>query len=108
LKPGRTRWDGKVKRKFKTLGAIAVLRKSTLPSEKGIKVYDKTNLVDPVNPSVVLGSKNHITKGLYAGSIRVALKKFGSFEEGDPKLFDLKKELDFIKKLHKCDNILDM
>jgi hypothetical protein len=87
---------------------MAALRKNTLPSEKEIKIYDKTDLVDPVNPSVVLGSKNHITKGLYASYTYVTLKKIGSFEKGDSKLFDLKKELDFVEELRKSDNILDM
>ena len=62
--------------------------------------------VDPIYSSVAFGSKKHITRGLYAGYDRVALKKIGKFDDDDPKLFDLKKELDFIKKLNKCNNIL--
>ena len=70
-----------------------------------LRKHDKSKHVDPKNSSVAIGSENLITKGLYDDEERVALKKIGRFEEGDPKLYELKRELDFIKKLNKCDYI---
>jgi hypothetical protein len=85
-------------KKFK--GVTAALRKN-----KEIKICEN---VGPMYSSVTFGSKNHITKGLYAGYDRVALKKIGKVEEGDPRLFNLRKELKFVKKLNKCNNIVNM
>ena len=71
-----------------------------------LKKYDVSKVVEPIKTSPTYGSKKHVTRGYYAGYGRVALKKIGRFEDDDPKLFDLKKELDFIKKFEKCNNIL--
>ena len=87
---------------------MVVLNKNVLPSEKAIKSYDiSKNIEENIEEtSVVFGSKNHVTKGSYV-DFPVAIKKIGCFEHGDPKLFDLKEELDYIKNL-KCYNILQM
>ena len=85
---------------------MVVLRKTVLPAEKAIKTHDISKNVEKINPPVVSGSKNHVTKGLYVDSACVAIKKIGSFERGDPKLLDLKKELEFIKKINNCVNTL--
>jgi hypothetical protein len=71
-----------------------------------LRKYD-VKLVEPTISSAAFGSKNHITKGYYAGYERVALKKIEKFKD-DSKFIDLKKELDFIKKLNKCDNTIYM
>ncbi len=83
------------------------LKKSLSSSENDIKDCEiPSNHVDPVNPPVVIGSKNHITKGIYAYYYYVAEKNVGKFEKYDPKLLELKREVLFIKEICECENIL--
>ncbi|RIA81078.1 kinase-like domain-containing protein, partial [Glomus cerebriforme] len=67
----------------------------------------KLDFIKPIVPSVTVGSKHHITKGFYA-STSVAIKVVGNFESGDPKLLELKNEIEFLKNFHNCDHILDV
>ena len=101
------RWNGKVKKKFKAFGKMVTLRKSILLPEREFSTYDISGRVEPVNPPVLCGSKNHITKGIYADCAYVALKEVGDFEKGDQRLVELAKEMDFIKKLDNK-NILEV
>ncbi|CAG8723006.1 758_t:CDS:2, partial [Funneliformis caledonium] len=60
---------------------------------------------DDENSSVVPGSKN-IKKGLYMYSASVAEKVVGKFEKNDPKLNELQDEINYLKSLSECENIL--
>ncbi|RIA78707.1 hypothetical protein C1645_842554 [Glomus cerebriforme] len=107
-KSDRTGWNGKIKKKFKAIAKMASLRKSVSIFEKEIRPYElKLDFIKPIVPSVTVGSKHHITKGFYA-STSVAIKVVGNFESGDPKLLELKNEIEFLKNFHNCDHILDV
>ncbi|CAI2179765.1 11473_t:CDS:2 [Funneliformis geosporum] len=102
-----TGWNGKIRNKIKVLAKVVTLKKSLSTSEKEMKDCEIPSYhVDPVNPPVVLGNKNHVKKGTYAYHHSVAEKLVGKFERDDPKLLELKKEISFMKEMSKCENIL--
>ncbi|CAG8473259.1 11444_t:CDS:2 [Rhizophagus irregularis] len=104
-KSGRVGWNGKIKKKIKAFAKMANIRKSVTAYEKEIKICEiKSDFVEPLEPPVVVGST---IKGTYVSSL-VAIKAVGTFEKSDPKLLDLKKEIDLLKSFSKCHHILDV
>ncbi|CAG8637660.1 16027_t:CDS:2, partial [Funneliformis mosseae] len=105
---------GVTKRKFKAAAKMLILYKSIsppsskmdceIPSSK-LDCEIPSYLVDTENSSVVPGSKN-IKKGLYMYSASVAEKVVGKFEKNDPKLNELQDEINYLKRLSECENIL--
>ncbi|CAI2183095.1 127_t:CDS:2 [Funneliformis geosporum] len=92
------------KRKFKTAARMLILYKSISPSSK-MDCEIPSYLVDTENSSVAPGS-NKIKKGLYMYSTSVAEKLIGKFEKNDPRLLKMQEEIDYLKKLSECENIL--
>ncbi len=92
------------KNKFRAAVKMLVLYKSLNSPTKDLEI--PSHLIDPVDPPVVIGSKKHIKKGLYAYSISVAEKVIGKFEKSDPNLLKLRDEILFLKKISECEHIL--
>ncbi|CAI2179069.1 11793_t:CDS:2 [Funneliformis geosporum] len=92
------------KRKFKTAARMLILYKSISQSSK-MDCEIPSYLVDTENSSVVPGS-NKIKKGLYMYSTSVAEKLIGKFEKNDSRLLKMQEEIDYLKKLSECENIL--
>jgi hypothetical protein len=86
---------------------MVTLKKTVSASEKEIKTCEiKSDFVYPME-SPIVGSKSHITKGIYATK-HVAIKEVGNFEKDNLKLLELKREVEFMKNFRKCDHILDV
>ncbi|CAG8685029.1 12797_t:CDS:2, partial [Funneliformis mosseae] len=105
---------GVTKRKFKAAAKMLILYKSISPPSSKMNSeisYSKLDceipsyLVDTENSSVIPGSKN-IKKGLYMFSASVAEKVVGNFEKNDPKINELQDEINYLKRLSECENIL--
>ncbi|CAI2178566.1 19872_t:CDS:2 [Funneliformis geosporum] len=92
------------KRKFKAAVKMLILYKSISPSSK-MDCEIPSYFVDTENSSVVPGSDN-IKKGLYMYSASIAEKLVGKFEKNDPKLLELREEIDYLKRLSECEHIL--
>ncbi len=101
-KPNRARWNGKVRKKIKSIAKMVNIKKYVSTYEKEIRLCEiKSDHVEPMNPPVVVGN---ITKGTYASS-NVAIKVVGNFERSDPKLLELKKEIDLLMSVRECHHI---
>jgi hypothetical protein len=104
-KSDRVGWNGKIKKKIKAFAKMANIRKSVSVYEKEIRLCEiKSDFVEPLEPPIVVSG---IVKGTYASS-NVAIKAVGSFERSDPKLLELKKEIELLKELSNCNHILDV
>ncbi|CAI2174014.1 15304_t:CDS:2 [Funneliformis geosporum] len=102
-------WKSEFKRcrvskgKFKAVAKMLILYKSVSP-QSIIDCEIPSYFVDVESSSVVLES--NIKKGLYMYSASVAEKVVGNFEKNDPKLLELREEIDYLKSMSECENIL--
>jgi len=92
------------KKKIRAAVKMLILYKSINSPTKDCEI--PSHLVGPANPPIVVGSKNHIKKGVYAYNVPVAEKVVCKFEKNDPKLLELREEILFLKKISECEHIL--